>query len=147
MSLFVTRRAGQQYFLLPHSASLDLNSLVLIALHCISCLLERSNGGDCHLGTAHSNTTQGRYLLCSFQMLFKSAYVESCPSICLPCLLCYLCFHPPSLHFSSHLFSGLHHVGNVIAVYTVAGGTDKTRELSQSLFFCMSLSLVFRCGA
>lgn len=25
------------------------------------CFLERSDGGDCHLGTAHSNTAQGRY--------------------------------------------------------------------------------------
>lgn len=27
------------------------------------CLSECSNGGDSHLGTAHSNTTQGGYLL------------------------------------------------------------------------------------
>lgn len=38
-----------------------LSLLVLITLYL--CLPERSNGGDCHLGAAHSNTTQGRYML------------------------------------------------------------------------------------
>lgn len=33
---------------------------VLISLRCL-CVAERSDGGDGHLGTAHSNTTQGPY--------------------------------------------------------------------------------------
>lgn len=70
---------------------------------CYFCLPVCSNGGDCHLGTAHSYTTQGRYLFCIPQMLSTSVYrmlkPESRPDFCLPRLSVFLSLsHPPSLH-------------------------------------------------
>ncbi len=94
--LFVTRLLGQ---LLP---------VVLITLHCIFCLSERSDGGDCHLGTAHSNTTQGKCLSSSLRwsllnlVLVPVYLISSLPmyaifaSIPLPCVFL------PS-HFQDHI--------------------------------------------
>lgn len=54
-----------------------------------------------------------------------------CISLSLPCLFCYLCFHPLSLPHYSLPFSGSHHVGKLLTVYTVAGGTDNTKVFSE----------------
>lgn len=56
------------------------------------CFLERSNGGDCHLGTAHSNTTQGRFLSFSWH---PSVFLSTSPAV-LPFLLLHLCIFLPS---------------------------------------------------
>lgn len=80
--------------------------------HCVFCIClpECSNGGDCHLGTAHSNAAQGECLFNPFPVCLLLQGSE--PDSSLPCFLsrC-VCFNPPTF-FPSYLrcYFGSHFV-------------------------------------
>lgn len=120
----------------PRSASVHVNSgepRGLIGPVLSLCLAERSDGGDCHLGTAHSNTTQGTYLLSS-PRLCRSVSQSPLVSVCTPPVLLFVSPSlpppPPSLRFASlPIFRILSRRKPCFAVYTAAGGT---LEISQS---------------
>lgn len=91
-----------------------VGQLKLICL-CL-CLSERSNGGDCHLGTAHSNTTQGRKLVL---FLFSVFHLYFCLSLSL--------FFPS--YTGSYLVDLLRQ--NSFSIQTI-----------QAIFFCLQQTLL-----
>lgn len=108
------------------------------------CLPERSNGGDCHLGTAHSNTTQGRYLLFSLRFSLHLSVLKPILVSVSQSLLVLLSLLPsPSPAFILPPILSLTSCRKCAYCVHSCRWNRQNRGVITELFFCMILSHVF----
>ncbi len=142
---FVTRRSGQQYVPLPHSASLDLNSLVLIALRCIcvfqSAAMEETVIWEQHTVTLHRVCIFCPPFRCSLHLPMLSLVSESLYPVCFAIFasIPHPCFF--SSHFQDHIMWKCDHWVHICTC------NRQNRGIIMELFFCMIISNIFGCGA